>query len=666
MSPSRLGLLIVLALLVLSSTLGIPGTRTDRIATPPSTAVDAPSAAVLRSLTPPPAGTVAAAPAEIPVGGGPDALAVDPANGTLFVANEYTNNLSEISLATNTVLASITVGSQPAPGALAVDVANGTAYVANSGSNNVSAVSLSLGGVSASIPVGSVPDALLFNPANGYLYVANAGSGNVSIISTVTNRVVLSVPVGPNPVAMALDTANRDVVVAASGSNNVTIISGVSNAVLGTVIVGSSPEALAFDPANGMVYVANTGSANVSVVGVANHTLVATIPVGNGPNAVAVDTARSEVCVVNSFSNNLTILSTKTDLPVANLSLGSQPSSAHGIAFQASSGVLYVPNSGSGNVSVISVASASVAGTIPVLNIPEEVALNSSSGVAYVANFGSANVSVFSVSRVSFVEAGLPPATDWSVSAGTPAVNRTNETVKATGSIGFFEENGLLPFAVHPPASFGVARVSGRGVVSQTVANISGTSVTIHVLFGALEPVWFNESSTPAFRAYSGALWSVALTPAVPHGGPPGVAANTTASSVSFLLPAGANYRFGVTGPGAEYRALPGAGSFHVPSHPFSKTVRFLLLTVDVVFRESGLVSGSNWTVTIDNGTSPAVTYPFEKSAASGVAIVVRLPAGSYGFTVTTSGSGTPSPSSGTVSVPAPPSAAVMVTITFS
>ena len=51
--------------------------------------------------------------ATIPVGAVPDGVAVDPAAGTVYVANDDDNTVSVIDAATNTVTATIPVGADP-------------------------------------------------------------------------------------------------------------------------------------------------------------------------------------------------------------------------------------------------------------------------------------------------------------------------------------------------------------------------------------------------------------------------------------------------------------------------------------------------------------------------------------------------------------------------
>lgn len=562
-----------------------------------------------------------ATPVSVPVGEGPDALAVDSPNGTLFVANEYTNNVSMVSLSTNTFLGSVNVGSSPCPGCLALDVPNGTVYVANSGSNNVTAISASLFGVSATIPVGSFPDAILFNPANKNVYVANAGSGDVTVISSVTNNRTLTIPVGPDPVALGLDTSHHNVLVAVAGSNNLTILSGVTSVPLAVVTVGNNPDAVAYDPAHNEIYVANGGSANVSVVGATNHTLLASIPVGSGPSALVVNPAKNEVFVANRFSGNVSVISTTLLTVVGNLTVGSQPGTDNAMAYYPKTGAIFVANSGSSNVSILTAYPAAVAGAVPVLNIPEAIALNATNGMVYVANFGSANVSVFSVARVTFRASGLPAGSLWSVSAGSPPVARSNTTYRASGSMTYFEPNGTLSFTVTPPAGYGVARVTGPKGTTQNSSNLSGSSVTIRVLFGPLESLSITEAGLP-----NGSVWSVTVAPGYPTGGAPAQNGSTNGTSITFTVVKGP-WKYAVLTRPSSYRPAHAHGAVRVGTVPATATIRFLLVFQKVVFVESGLPLGTSWGVNVSGPVNVTLS-------GTGSALSVNLPNGTYTFVV--------------------------------
>ncbi len=84
----------------------------------------------------------------------------------------------------------------------AAPVAQGQAraYVANFSSNNASVIDTSTNTVIATIALGSLPYGGAVGSSRAY--VANLGSSNVSVIDTSTNTVIATVTVGSSPVSL--------------------------------------------------------------------------------------------------------------------------------------------------------------------------------------------------------------------------------------------------------------------------------------------------------------------------------------------------------------------------------------------------------------------------------------------------------------------------------
>ncbi|MFD5430138.1 YncE family protein, partial [Streptomyces sp. NPDC127084] len=74
------------------------------------------------------------------------------------------------------------------------------AYVANSESNTVSVIDTATNTVSATIDVGSFPIGVAVSPDGTRAYVVNGFSDTVSVIDTATNTVVATVAVGDDPI----------------------------------------------------------------------------------------------------------------------------------------------------------------------------------------------------------------------------------------------------------------------------------------------------------------------------------------------------------------------------------------------------------------------------------------------------------------------------------
>jgi YVTN family beta-propeller protein len=74
-------------------------------------------------------------------------------------------------------------------------------YVTSAAANIVSVIDTATNTVTATISIGSAPTGVAATP-DGKVYVANLGSNNVSVIATATNTVTATVGVGTNLYAL--------------------------------------------------------------------------------------------------------------------------------------------------------------------------------------------------------------------------------------------------------------------------------------------------------------------------------------------------------------------------------------------------------------------------------------------------------------------------------
>ena len=116
-----------------------------------------------------------------------------------YITNYFGNTVSVVDTASNTVVATVPVGSNPFGVAVSPDGAR--VYVTNFGSSNVSVIAIASNTVVATVPVGSRPYGVAVSPDGAFAYVANFSSSNVSVIATASNTVVATVAVGAGPIA---------------------------------------------------------------------------------------------------------------------------------------------------------------------------------------------------------------------------------------------------------------------------------------------------------------------------------------------------------------------------------------------------------------------------------------------------------------------------------
>ena len=545
-------------------------------------------------------------------GSEPVALLYEGGSGYVYVANSNSSNVTVIQGVTQLGAAADDLN----PTAMAYDAADAYVYVADYGSTQASEIS----GTSLITTnyVGQSPDSVVYDPSHQIIDVASESANTVTVFNNA--GYVTAVPVGNAPFAEAYDSANGYVYVADYGEANVTVLDNTS--VVATVHVGFSPVALAYDAANEQIYVANWNSANVSVIN--GTSLVGTVPVGNQPWALSYDSKNGDVYVANENSNNVSVIRGST--VVGAVSVGTYPKA---LATDNVSGEVYVANWGSNNVSVIN--GTTLLGSIPVGANPDAVAFDAGDGDVYVANYGANNVSVISPwLPVTFSESGLPSGTSWSVNLSGSVRSSLTSTIE------FFEPSGTYAYTVGGVSGYNANPTSGS-------VTVTGAAAGVPISYTPTPPptysVSFTESGLP-----SGTSWSMNLS---------GSIRSSTTSSIVYSEPSG-TYAYTV-GSVTGYVANPTSGSVTVTSSAVNVPISYTSAsppTYSVSFTESGLPSGTSWSVNLSGSTRSSTTS----------SIVFSEPSGTYAYTVGSVTGYVANPTSGSVTVT---SAAVSVAIAY-
>jgi YVTN family beta-propeller protein len=399
--------------------------------------------------------------ATTPVGDLPSAMAYDAADGWVYVANQGSPDLTVLN--GTAVQASVHVG----VGGLGVayDPGDEMVYIADFGSNNVSVVD----GTTqvAMIPVGGGPISPVYDPEDGYVYVPDYNSRSVSIINGTA--LIANVTVGEGPVTAAFDPSDGYVYVTAEYDGNESVFSGTS-------IVGNIPINLAvaydtlYDAYNGLIYVLNTtvqpgriGSHMGSALGVSLRglTLVNSFNIGTGPQfgaVAAVDPDNGWLYVPDSGTSEVTVVNGSARVGV--VPVGTLPVDT---LFDPADGQIYVANEESYSVSVVNGTTITANPSVGIY--PESMTFNPGTSEVYVANLGESTVSILGKVHgwpVTFEETGLTPGTGWTVTCG--AVAKTSNS----SSIGFLEPNGTVLYSVSPVPGYSLNNTSSAGALVVT------------------------------------------------------------------------------------------------------------------------------------------------------------------------------------------------------
>ena len=204
----------------------------------------------------------------IRVGRHPTSAVLDPNTHYLYVANQYSENISVINTATNTV-------------------------------------------VGDPIPVPFYPTSAVLTP-NGYLYVINREEGTISAINTENNNIESNINVEGDLVYAVFNVKNNCIYVI--NRHNVVVINTETNQRVGDPIpVGREPRSAVLDPHTGYLYVMNEGDRTISVINTRdNNTPVGDpIQIGHHPQYAVLDPHTGYLYVTHEYSDNISVINTR-------------------------------------------------------------------------------------------------------------------------------------------------------------------------------------------------------------------------------------------------------------------------------------------------------------------------------------------------------------------
>ena len=363
------------------------------------------------------------------------------------------------------------------------------------------------------------------------------------------------------------------------------------------IAVGPNPVGVAYDPYNQEIYVTNSQSGTVSVIDGATERVITNLTVGANPASLAYDSVNHDIYVVNAFQSTVSIISSANTI-VGNFTVGFSPV---GIAFDPANGYLYITQQADNSTAVYDPSSTgSPVTTIAVGLQPLAALYDPDNSEIYVANAQSWNVSI--INPTIELATGSIPVGNGSIALGYDSAAKelfvandlsNNTTIVSTltnSSVGSIP--GVHPAGIAVNPDLGVAVISEQGANEETIVNVTNNSVVA----------------------------------SVPDGnGPVGVAWDATNG-----------FEYIADGDSANVTVL---GTPTIPPYP-------------VTFTETGLPTGTSWTVTLNGtaNTSQTSTIGFSE------------PNGTYSYAVTAIAGFVLSSASGSINVTGFP---VPVAITF-
>ena len=311
----------------------------------------------------------------------------------VYVTNEGSGELTVLDAATDSVLATIAVGTRPRGVRVSRD--GRLVYVALSGSPRcpppmsdeecarlgADKAKDGIGEVNAAerrlirvLPGGSDPETFDLSADGTRIFVSNEDVDSASFVDVESGTIIRTVPVGREPEGVRLHPDGRTVWVTGETDHDVTVLSTDDGSELARIPVGRRPRDLVFSRDGALAYVSGEVDGTVTVVDARRFTPLRTIalPEGARPMGLVLADEDRRLWVANGRGRTVSLIDLASDSILVSIDAGVRP---WGLALTADEAKLYTANGPSGDVSVIDTERMEVVRRIPTGELPWGVAV---------------------------------------------------------------------------------------------------------------------------------------------------------------------------------------------------------------------------------------------------------------------------------------------------
>ena len=448
-----------------------------------------------------------------------------------------------------------------------------------------------------------------FDSGKGKVYLANSSPASTNCV--VSNTITSPVTVGSDPVFAAHDGSKGYVCLRSHGQGTISVISTAPSSstypanfsesglpagtnwsvTLNGTTRYSTTSTIKFSEPNG------TYNYTVGVVsGYIPRPTHGSVILRGGPNTQSITFSRFNYSLTFSETGlplnglwNVTLNGTNLSTTTKSLTF-SEPNGTYNFSVTSASG--YRANPASGTV------------TVKGSSVSQPIAFQRPGSTTYT---------------VLFTESGLAAGSNWNVTLN--GLLRSS----ITASISFSEVNGSYAYSVSAVGVYSPNPASGS-------ITVNGAPTSQAIAFSTLPPGKFRVTFTESGLS-PGASWSVTLNGST----------NTSTSATIVFLEGNGTHPF-VVNPVSGYVDSPSSGTVTVNGTDAGQSINFTPIppgTFPVTFTESGLTTGTGWTVSMNGAPG----------SSNSTAIAFTEPNGSYAFVVGNVSGYSATPASGSVVV---------------
>jgi len=293
--------------------------------------------------------------------------------------------------------------------------ADGKIYVVNQDGDTISVINPATNTPLATITVGEFPQAIAITPDRQRAYVTNSFDNTVSVVDIPNNVEIATITVGVFPFGAASTPAGDRIYITNESAATVNVIDVASNTVIATITVGSTPRDIAVTPDGKYVYV--TGDP-ISVIDVATNTIIDTISLAERAEGIAISPDGRSVYATYQpeFTGVVAVINVSSNTVTENIALESSLTGI-GVTTTPNGKLLYITGEDlmimDSLISVIETSNNTVIATIPVDPVPTEVAFSTDGTLAYVTSYANNLVNVINVATSTLSTSfpvGMSPA----------------------------------------------------------------------------------------------------------------------------------------------------------------------------------------------------------------------------------------------------------------